>query len=70
MKALGRGVRTFGRFWWDFLVGETPEISLAVVAVVVAALLLRDHSTAGVVVLPALAIAVLLTTVMVGRNRR
>ena len=26
---LARGVRAFGRFWWDFLIGDTPELALA-----------------------------------------
>jgi hypothetical protein len=43
----------FGRFWWDFLVGDTPEIFLAVVAtlVVTAVLSLVVHANmvAGVV---------------------
>jgi hypothetical protein len=26
-----RLLKGFGRFWWDFLVGDTPEIFLAVV---------------------------------------
>ena len=38
MNALRRGARIFGSFWWDFLVGDTPELFLAVVAVVVLAL--------------------------------
>ena len=32
MKLISRGVRAFGLFWWDFLVGDTPELLVAVVA--------------------------------------
>lgn len=29
-----RGVVAFGRFWWDFLIGDTPELFLATVVVI------------------------------------
>lgn len=69
MKAVARGARSFGQFWWDFLIGDSPVIFVAVVAIVSAALLLRGHGSAAVVVLPLMAIATLLTTVVVGRNK-
>jgi hypothetical protein len=31
---LWRGLVVFGRFWWDFLVGDTPEIFVGVLATV------------------------------------
>jgi hypothetical protein len=43
--ALGRLTRAFGRFWWDFLVGDTPELLVGAVAGVgLAALLCTDHA--------------------------
>jgi hypothetical protein len=32
----------FGRFWWDFLVGDTPEITVAVLVIVLIVAVLRD----------------------------
>lgn len=29
-----RLVKSFGQFWWDFLVGDTPEITVAVLLIV------------------------------------
>jgi hypothetical protein len=29
-----RLLKGFGRFWWDFLVGDTPEITVAVLVIV------------------------------------
>jgi hypothetical protein len=29
-----RLLKGFGRFWWDFLVGDTPEITAAVLVIV------------------------------------
>ena len=31
---LARGIKAFGAFWWDFLVGDTPELFVAVVVIV------------------------------------
>jgi len=40
-----RWLAAFGRFWWDFLVGDTPELLLGVlVALGVVALLVRASS--------------------------
>ncbi len=43
---VSRLVTGFGRFWWDFLVGDTPEITLSVVAIVGVTALLRDAAHA------------------------
>lgn len=52
----------FGRFWWDFLIGDTPELFVGVVvAVGLVALLCLDHRlrTLAAVILPLLVVAVL-----------
>jgi hypothetical protein len=52
----------FGRFWWDFLIGETPELFIGSVVVVgLVALVCVDHTlrTAAAVILPLLVVAVL-----------
>ncbi|HVB19090.1 MAG TPA: hypothetical protein VNE22_02275 [Acidimicrobiales bacterium] len=61
-----RGVVGFGRFWWDFLVGDTPELFLAVVAtiVVVSLISIAGHASAvAVVVLPVMVITALVISV-------
>ncbi len=35
MEWMGRFVRGFGRFWYDFIVGDDPKIAVAVVVVLV-----------------------------------
>ncbi len=54
-----RAVRAFGRFWWDFLVGDTPEIFAAVLVVLglVALVSLRGHDNAAAVTLLPLLVA-------------
>ena len=44
-SAVGRALAAFGRFWWEFLIGDTPELFVGSVAIVGAvALLCLDHS--------------------------
>jgi hypothetical protein len=62
-----RGARAFGHFWWDFLVGDTPELFFATAALVVAAFLLRHHHLVAVVVLPLLVIVSLIASVLRAR---
>ena len=39
-----RWLSAFGRFWWEFLIGDTPELFVGVVAVIgTLALLCLDH---------------------------
>jgi len=45
----GRLAAGFGRFWWEFLIGDTPELFLgAVVVVGLVALICLDHALRGV----------------------
>jgi hypothetical protein len=63
-----RLLKGFGRFWWDFLVGDTPEITVAVVIIVGAVALVADviHVNAlAYVALPLLVIATLTLSVRV-----
>ena len=57
-----RAAVAFGRFWWEFLVGDTPELLVgSVVAIAVAALLAHTVGVRAVVVgvLPVLVVVVL-----------
>ncbi len=66
-----RLLKGFGMFWWDFLVGDTPELFIAALVIigVIALLSLAGHfNAAAVVVLPLLAVSAL--TVSVRRAQR
>jgi len=57
-----RLVRGFARFWWDFLIGDTPELFAAVLVIigVVSLVSLVGHENAlAVVLLPALSVLAL-----------
>jgi hypothetical protein len=58
--------RVFWDFWWDFLVGDTPELFVAAMVIMVVALLLRPHSSVAVIVLPCLAVVSLVVSVYRG----
>ena len=66
MALLVRVVKGFGRFWWDFLVGDTPEIFVASVITIGLIALVSDVAKwhrAGVVVLPLLVTVTLVASV-------
>jgi hypothetical protein len=69
VSGIRRAARIFGSFWWDFLVGDTPELFVAVVAVVVLALVLRRHHEIAVVLLPVVTVLFLVASVLRGRKR-
>ncbi len=61
-----RLLKGFGMFWWDFLVGDTPElfVSTIVIIAVTAALGKAWHANvAATVILPVLVLGSLLITV-------
>jgi len=67
--AVVRALRAFGRFWWDFLAADTPELFIATLVLVGVAFALRRDRTADVVVLPLLAIVALVGSAWRGRVR-
>jgi hypothetical protein len=59
-----RLLRAFGRFWWDFLVGDTPEITVAVIVLVGAVALLANVAHVNAVAYVALPLLVIVTLVL------
>jgi hypothetical protein len=66
---LGRALRAFGHFWWDFLVGDTPEFAVATLLIVGLAFLLHSNRTAATVLLPLVTAVFLATSTYRGRKR-
>jgi hypothetical protein len=59
---LVRLAKGFAMFWWDFLVGDTPELFVTVVLTIGVVALLSEEghfNAAAVIALPALAIGAL-----------
>jgi hypothetical protein len=49
----------FGRFWWDFLIGDTPELFIAALSVIGVTALLSEvwgFNVAAIIVLPLLVV--------------
>ncbi|HEY5112311.1 MAG TPA: hypothetical protein VII67_08300 [Acidimicrobiales bacterium] len=64
-----RVLKGFAMFWWDFLVGDTPELFVAalfIVGVVAIVSVSAHENAASVVVLPVLVIAALGLSVLRG----
>lgn len=69
MTTAGRYIGAFGRFWWDFLVGDTPEIFLGVLLVVGVAALAHSERALAVVLVPVVVVAVLAGSTYRARKR-
>lgn len=68
MSAVARALRAFGKFWFNFLIGDTPEIFVGVLVVIGGALLLRHGGAAAFVYLIGLVAVVLAASVYRGRR--
>jgi hypothetical protein len=66
--AVGKALRAFGHFWWDFLIGDTPELALAVGVLVALAFALTHQRVVAAILLPLLATAFLLASTLRGRR--
>ena len=65
-----RGMKSFARFWRDFLIGETPEIALGVVVILGLAFLVSHSPIAVELTIGVLAILLLAASVLRrARNR-
>jgi hypothetical protein len=65
---LRRAIVAFGRFWWGFLVGDTPELFVGTLLVVGAACLLRHDRVAGLSAVVVLTVVFLLASTYRGRG--
>lgn len=57
-----RLIKGFGMFWWDFLVGDTPELfaaALVIIGVVAVSRIVLQENALAVALLPLLAVVAL-----------
>jgi len=64
-----RGLAAFGHFWWDFLVGDTPELFVATLVVIGLALALHRQRVVSILVVLAAVLVVLGLSVWRGRKQ-
>ncbi len=69
MATVARLARAFGRFWLDFLFGDSPVLFPATLLVVGVAFALHRDLAAAVVTVPLLVIGLLAGTVYFGSQR-
>ncbi|HVA07183.1 MAG TPA: hypothetical protein VNG12_10630 [Acidimicrobiales bacterium] len=70
MSHVARAIRAFARFWWDFLVGDTPEFAVATLAVIGLAYLMRDSHLVAAIALPLVTATFLLASTYRGRLKK
>lgn len=66
---VSRSIVAFGRFWWEFLVGDTPELFVATLIVIGLAIALHRHTIVAVVVVLAAVVGCLGLSTWRGRKR-
>jgi hypothetical protein len=69
VSTITRLLRAFGLFWWDFLIGDTPELALATGALVGLAFLLAGNRVVAAILLPLVAAGFLFASTYRGRKR-
>jgi hypothetical protein len=68
-NAIARAATAFGRFWWDFLIGDTPELFVATLVVIGLAVVLHHHGIVAVVAVPLAVIGFLGLSTWRGREQ-
>lgn len=63
-----RGIRAFGPFWWDFLIGDSPEIAIGVVLILGIAFAVRTSTMVAAVVVPVAVILLLALSAWRGKS--
>jgi hypothetical protein len=63
-----RYVRAFGRFWWDFIVGDTPELAVGAVCILGLALLLDEARIVATLTIPLAVAGLLVVSLLRGRD--
>ena len=58
-RRVPRYVRAFGHFWWEFLVGDTPELLVGAVLAVIVVAVLAHHGVARAVTVGAMPVLVI-----------
>ncbi len=64
-----RAIAAFGHFWWDFLVGDTPELFVATLIVIGLALAFHRSQTVAIVVVLVAVLGMLAMSIWRGRKR-
>lgn len=69
MTLLRRFVVAFGKFWYDFLIGENPDAFICTVIVIAIALIFRHERAVALTLVPLLTLSFLVVSAYRGRQR-
>jgi predicted signal transduction protein with EAL and GGDEF domain len=69
MTKVRKLIVAFGRFWWEFLIGENPDAFFGALVVIGLAFALRHDRVAAIVVTPLVAIVFLTGSAYRARKR-
>lgn len=62
-------LNAFGRFWWDFLIGETPELFIGTVVSLAIIWLISKESQISVVILPLAVMVTVAISVIIAKTK-
>jgi hypothetical protein len=65
---MSRYLKGFVKFWWDFLIGDTPEITFGVLLIVTMVSILAKFELAVTIAMPASVIGLLLVSLQRGKS--
>lgn len=69
MALLRRIVVAFGKFWFDFLIGENPDAFICTLIVIGVALLFRHQRAVALTLVPVITLSFLVVSAYRGRQR-
>jgi hypothetical protein len=64
LGSVSRGLRTFGAFWWDFIVGDDWRVAVGVVLAFAVTALLAHRGVSAWWVMPVAVLAILAASVL------
>ncbi len=65
---MSRYLKGFGRFWWDFFIGDTPEIAVGVLLIVLMVSVLAKFELVATIAMPASVVGLLLVSLQRGKG--
>ena len=69
MALLRRFVVGFGKFWYEFLIGENPDAFICTLIVIAVALIFRHERVVALILVPLITLSFLLVSAYRGRQR-
>ncbi len=63
-----RYFKAFGLFWWDFLIGDTPELAAGACVIILLAALISRSALVAALLVPALVVLLLGVSLQRGRK--